>query len=89
MEKYITRTVETTTAKVAPVYCDGGEIKMGTEFFVAVDGKASDEEIIKAARKTNKNGNFVIVSKEAVIGLYRARLADFLTIAEKIETENN
>lgn len=79
MEKYITRTVETTTAKIAPVYCEGGEIKTGAEFFVAVDGKASDEEIIKAARKTNKNGNFVIVS-----GIYRVRLADFLTIAEKI-----
>lgn len=89
MEKYITRTVETTTAKVAPVYCEDSEIKTGTEFFVAVDGKASDEDIIKAARKTNKNGNFVIVRKETVSGLYRVRLADFLTIAEKIETEKN
>lgn len=56
---------------------------------MAVDGKASDDEIIKAARKTNKNGNFVIVSKETVSGLYRVNLADFLTIAEKIETEIN
>lgn len=89
MEKYITRTVETTTAKVAPVYFDGGEIKTGTEFYVAVDGKASDEEIIKAARKTDKNGNYVILDKETVSGIYRVRLADFLTIAEKIESENN
>lgn len=89
MEKYITRTVETTTAKVAPVYCEGGEIKTGAEFYVEVDGKASDDEIIKAARKTNKNGNYVILGKETVSGLYRARLADFLTIAEKIEVENN
>lgn len=89
MEKYITRAVETTTAKVAPVYCEGGEIKTGTEFYVAVDGKASDEQIIKAARKTNKNGNYVIVGKETVRGVYRARLVDFLTIAENVVTENN
>lgn len=89
MEKYITRTVETTTAQVAPVYCEGGEIKTGVEFVVAVDGKASDEEIIKTARKTDKNGNFVIISKETVSGIYRVRLADFLTIAEKVETEKN
>lgn len=89
MEKYITRTIETTTATVAPVFCEGGEIKTGVEFVVAVDGKASDEEIIKVCRKTNKNGNFVIKSKETVSGLYRARLADFLTIAEKAGSENN
>lgn len=89
MEKYITRAVETTTAKVAPVYCEGGEIKTGTEFYVAVDGKASDEQIIKAARKTNKNDNYVIVGKETVRGVYRARLVDFLTIAENVVTENN
>ena len=79
------RTVETTTAKVAPVYCEGGEIKTGTEFYVAVDGKASDEEIIKAARKTDKNGNYVILDKETVSGKYRVKLADFLMIAEKVE----
>lgn len=89
MEKYITRTVETTTAHVAPVYCEGGEIKTGVEFVVAVDGKATDEAIIKVARKTNKSGNFVIKSKETISGLYRARIADFLTIAEKVETEKN
>lgn len=89
MEKYITRTVETTTARVAPVYCEGGEIKTGTEFVVAVDGKASDDAIIKVARKTNKSGNFVIKSKETVCGMYRARIADFLEIAEKVEAKKN
>lgn len=87
MRKTITRTLIRTTAPVYRVTMNNGVPATEELEPVNVWGKTTQAEMMKVARKTHGEGNYVLGNIEQVEETYRIGINEFVAAAVKVENE--